>query len=116
MAEPIKKKPTYKALIFDLDDTLFDTTRYCLKPALQSAFDVMIKAGLNATIEACFEERTRFHAANPRGDFFASLLETFGTREGARSSRAEILDAGKNAFYVRNVEKNIFVFAHVKET
>lgn len=116
MAASINVKPGYKALVFDLDDTLFDTTRYCLTPALQNAFEVMIGAGLNTTIAACFEERAKFHAASPRGDFFAHLVETFGARDDARTTQKALLDAGKKAFYVREVEKDIFVFARVKET
>jgi putative hydrolase of the HAD superfamily len=108
-------KHRYKVLIFDLDDTLFDTSGMLVKPALREAAAAMAALGLNATPEMCAMERIHFLKASPRGDLFAHLVNKFGIKEGSGASPEQIRETGSAAFYKREVEKNIFPYPRVRE-
>ena len=100
-------------VVFDLDDTLLDTSRLLIPRATQEACRAMIESGLHASIEdataACRDRATK----SPRQDLFMSLVKKFGVQEGCDPLR--VATAGNQAFYNRKVEEDITVFPGVIE-
>lgn len=95
----------YQTLIFDLDDTLFDTFGQLVGPAAREACQAMIDAGLNAELEYAVQKRERLFKAYPRQDVYALLVDQLGCKNSAEA-RA-VRDAGHNAYYHRDVEDHI---------
>jgi len=104
----------FKAVIFDLDDTLFDTWSSCYPAAARESCEAMVREGLNCTSDQCVKERENFFKTMPRSDVFQHIVSHFGVN-GGRSSDA-VAALGKKAFHARQVEKNIRLFSGVKET
>jgi FMN phosphatase YigB (HAD superfamily) len=57
--------PTIRCVIFDLDDTLYDCFGQRVKPAHHHAAEAMVKAGLNATVEAAYRARMKAFNDDP---------------------------------------------------
>jgi putative hydrolase of the HAD superfamily len=105
----------YKAIVFDLDDTLFDTWEKCTKPASLESCEAMIKAGLNCTPEEGIAERERAYKRNPRKDPYENLVNRFGLRADSQPPTV-VTEAGRVAFQSRNVEPDIKLFPGVQRT
>lgn len=93
-----RPSPTLQVLVFDLDDTLIDTTGLLLGPAHIDAAQAMIGAGLNGTTQEVAHARVAFTRTHPGEDLEALLIERFGASRPAAAS-----DAGRRAFYRRPV-------------
>lgn len=104
----------YKAVIFDLDDTLFDTWGTCYPAAAKESCDAMVAAGLNCSGDTCVKERDSFFKTMPRRDVFQHIVSHFGVRSGGKSAD-EIVALGKKSFHSRQVEKNIKLFPGTME-
>ncbi len=104
----------YKAIILDLDDTLFDTWGTCYPAAAKESCDAMVQAGLNCSGETCVKERDTFFKTMPRRDVFKHIVEHFGVRPGGKSSE-EVAAIGKKTFHSRQVEKDIRLFTGARE-
>jgi FMN phosphatase YigB (HAD superfamily) len=65
----LKKKnktiPRIRCVIFDLDDTLFDSMGQRVRPAHRHAAEAMVRAGLNATVDAAYRARMRAFRQDP---------------------------------------------------
>ena len=103
----------FSDLIFDLDDTLMDTTGQLVVPAAREACEAMILAGLDADLEICIEERARLFAASPREDLYGNLVSHFGVKPGSCPEAVRL--AGVRAFFHREVETNIQPFDRVPQ-
>ncbi len=103
----------FSHLIFDLDDTLMDTTGQLVEPAARESCEAMIQAGLDADLELCLQERARIFAAAPREDLYANLVSFFGVVAGADPDAVRL--AGHNAFFHREVEDTIVPFDQAPE-
>lgn len=98
-----------KSIIFDLDDTLLDTSGFLIPAAAREACQAMIDAGLNCDLETCLQTRTAILRSNPRSQVYRELAEKIGVRP-ATYPQAYVNDvafAGHKAFHIRNVEENI---------
>ncbi|MBK9294334.1 MAG: HAD family hydrolase [Oligoflexia bacterium] len=102
-----------KNIIFDLDDTLFDTYGLLVKPASMEAFQVMIEKGLNATTKACMQAHADFKKNNIRENVFLKIAEHFGSKGDIKTS--VLARAGENAFLKRSIKENIKLFPQTKE-
>lgn len=102
----------FKVLIFDLDDTLFDTWETCVRPATSQACHLMIQAGLKATLEQATREAERHLLQFPRRDTFIHLSAHFGVKG---ITATEISEIGRRAFFERKVEDNITLFPGTRE-
>ena len=89
---------TLRAVIFDLDDTLIDTTGLLLGPAHLEAARAMIAAGLDGVVEEVAHARVAFTRTHPGDDLEALLIERFGASDPDR-----VRAAGRAAFYCRPV-------------
>ena len=88
----------FDIIVFDLDDTLLDTSRYLIPQASREACAAMIKAGLRTTLDACLAERESFVQRNPRESVYDHLADHFPSTD-----RRAVLKAGHDAFYSRDV-------------
>jgi putative hydrolase of the HAD superfamily len=83
-----------RAIAFDLDDTLMDTTGILVPNAAQNAFQILIHAGLNLTLDQCEEKRTQMIKNVSHKDVFSVLAKDHGTEK-----TLEVLDLANKAFY-----------------
>ncbi len=88
---------TIDAIVFDLDDTLLDTSGLLLEPAHREACQAMISAGLDVTLDRLLATREQLHRQHPREDLDTLLCAHFGQDEPA------IAQAGRKAFYQRPI-------------
>ena len=86
-----------QALLFDLDDTLLETSRLLVPAAHQEAAEAMVQAGLPATVEAALATRLRFANERPREDVNRLTAQWFGCEDPA------VIEAGRRAFYHRDI-------------
>lgn len=86
-----------RAVLFDLDDTLFDCNSQLVLPAHREAVAAMIRAGLPGRKEELLQRRLHLFAHHPREDVDRLLAASFGLET------PEVVDAGRRAFYVREV-------------
>lgn len=80
---------TIKTIIFDLDNTLFDTEALT-EIVLKQAVEEMVKAGLNCSVEEGHQKIKEF-ITDPNK--FERLVKFFGPE------KQEIIDIGKNKYY-----------------
>lgn len=73
----IKCLMPYKAIIFDLDDTLLDSSEQLIPQTLRKVFGILQKHQLPITWEEFHLKRKDFFEKNGRGSFFQSLLSDF---------------------------------------
>jgi putative hydrolase of the HAD superfamily len=92
----------YKHLIFDLDDTLLDTSGALIPAAARRAVEAMIRATENETTEASSQDpqvwlakRLDILAKDPRADVWLRLA----------SGDDEIADIGRRAFFTHPIEQ-----------
>ncbi len=113
------ERPTrYRHIVFDLDDTLLDTSRLLIPVASREALEKMISEGLGADLPQAlnaWSELTRSPDRRPdhnrrRQDIFTQLADRFGASDAARVARL-----GSEAFYNRKVESHITLFPGARE-
>ena len=83
-----------RAIAFDLDDTLMDTTGILVPAAATNAFQILIEAGLSLTLAECEIKRTQYIKNISHKDTFAKLAHEFGTE-----STIKALHHANKAFY-----------------
>ena len=96
-------------IIFDLDDTLLDTSKLLIPRAVQDSCQAMIEAGLRCKMEECLKARREFVQAGNRGSVYDHLIEVFGITEAneANLMPAQVSKIGYESFYCRNVPSDI---------
>ncbi len=70
-----------KAIAFDLDDTLLDTTGLLVPKASAEAFAILIKAGLQLTQVECEKYRLEMIKETSHKEVFEKLSQQFGSAE-----------------------------------
>ena len=100
-------------LIFDLDDTLLDTSRLLVPHASKEACEAMIGAGLQTDLSQCLLACERHRASRSRLSLFSFLVESFGTRDQTQAD--DVAKAGYKGFYNRQVEPDISLAPDVEE-
>jgi uncharacterized cofD-like protein len=98
-----------KAIIFDLDDTLFDCSGKLVDNARKRAAEAMVKAGLKTAVKDIYKKMVEITKNSPRSDIFDKLFEHFDIKD------QEVIQAGINAYNSEDVE-NIKPFPDVLET
>ncbi len=87
--------PAIRCVIFDLDDTLYDCFGQRVKPAHHHAARAMVKAGLNATIDAAYRARMKAFRDDPMlRHIDAVVCEHFGGGDPVAIS-----EAARNAYF-----------------
>lgn len=70
-----------KAIAFDLDDTLLDTTGILVPKASADAFQILIDNGLNLSMQQCQELRLKMIQTMSHKEVFKLLALQFGTEQ-----------------------------------
>ena len=87
--------PSIRAVVFDLDDTLFDCLGQCVGPAHREAARAMAEAGARASVEEILE--TRLALAGVERDLDDAVAATFRS-----VNPAKVAEAGRRAFFDRD--------------
>lgn len=103
----------FRVVIFDLDDTLFDTTKHLIQPAAAEACQAMVKAGLSSTVEKALELRGQILEKTRTKNVWAELARRFGVAEG--KTPESVSEAGFRAFYEREIREDIKLFPEAPE-
>jgi FMN phosphatase YigB (HAD superfamily) len=101
-------------LIFDLDDTLFDTFGLLVQPAVAEACEAMIHEGLRSTLTESKARYFREFILDPRQNIYERLVKIFGVKEGVDPSH--VAAVGAQAFYYRKIKERLETFEGVHET
>lgn len=102
-----------KCLIFDLDDTLMDTTQILVPQAAFKSCKVMIQEGLKTTLEECLLMRSKFlENSNYPDDVYNYLIHFFGIKN---PQRAEFVSQRGEATFRRPDLKDLKLFEGVQE-
>jgi putative hydrolase of the HAD superfamily len=91
-----------RAIAFDLDDTLMDTSGILAPRAALNAFQILIDAGLKLTLDQCEEKRTQMIKNVSHKDVFATLAKDHGTAE-----TLNVLDLANKAFYEPHLQNQL---------
>jgi putative hydrolase of the HAD superfamily len=92
--------PRIEAVVFDLDDTLIDTSGQLLEPAHREAAEAMVRAGLCASVEAVARRRMELATLRPGEDLDAIVAEDFGS-----PGDPALIAAARKAFFERRIER-----------
>ncbi len=98
-----------KAVIFDLDDTLFDCSGLLVANARKRAAKAMIKSGVNLTEKQLIEEQKKLNELNPTSNVFELIALNY-----AKTNKNEITKKALEAYNSGEVEE-IYLFKGVKE-
>jgi len=105
-----KKRPTAKrssveavirCVIFDLDDTLYDCFAQRVKPAHHHAAAAMVKAGLNAGVDAVYRARMKAFQDDP----MLRHIDAVVTAHYGGGDPVTISEAARNAYFTCPVGK-----------
>ena len=88
------------AVVFDLDDTLFDTLGQCVRPAQREAAAAMCAAGLRAPLEAVLALREAFQGQPVDVDRLVAQTLLDGRVPAGTVER--VAAAGRRAFFARD--------------
>ncbi len=83
-----------RAIAFDLDDTLMDTTGILVPDAAKNAFQILIDAGLRLTLDECEKKRTQLIKSISHKDVFSKLAHEHGMQK-----TVAVLNLANKAFY-----------------
>lgn len=97
----------YKAIIFDLDDTLLNTSDYILPQAIKESNEAMVKAGAPSTADQLYKLRIKLHAENPEEPVIPMMVKSLGLDDEAA---ARVTKAGLDAFYNRDVKEPLVLY------
>src|ERR1039458_5832025 len=98
-----------KHMIFDLDDTLFDTYGQLVKPAAREACQAMVNKGLRSSVDDCVRAREDIFKHSPRKDVYLQIIDRLGVKDGSHAD--DIRKAGFDAFHYRNIKETINLFS-----
>ncbi|MBC7466534.1 MAG: HAD hydrolase-like protein [Bdellovibrio sp.] len=79
-----------KAIAFDLDDTLLDTTGILVPKASAHAFQILINNGLRLTLAECQERRLQMIQTMSHKEVFRILADEFGNQQTVAAVPAAI--------------------------
>ncbi len=83
-----------RAIAFDLDDTLLDTSGILVPAATRHSFQILIENGLALTYEQCEQHRLQMIRSVSHKDVFAILAKKFGSEK-----TESVVPAAIRAFY-----------------
>lgn len=90
----LKISMSIKAIAFDLDDTLLDTSGLLVPAASRHAFELLQKAGLTLSLDECEKFRLKLIRTISHKDVFKKLAAEYGTEK-----TLEAVALANKAFY-----------------
>jgi len=88
------------AVVFDLDDTLFDTTGQLMEPAHREAAQAMIDAGLEAPLEALVTLRLELGRSRVGEDTNVLAAGAYG-----HGPDSPVVEAGRSTYFKRRIDR-----------
>lgn len=83
-----------RAIAFDLDDTLMDTSGILAPTAAENAFKILREAGLSLSLAECEQKRTEWIKSISHKDVFEKLARDYGNQ-----ATLKVVDQANKAFY-----------------
>jgi FMN phosphatase YigB (HAD superfamily) len=111
--EQLKWTSRFDALIFDLDDTLLDTTGQLIVPAVRRACNAMIEVGLRAELDSAVAAHEKYFRERPRENVYHLIAEHFGM-DGA-TSPAEAGRIGSRSYTHFELDRPLDLFEGVHD-
>lgn len=102
------------SIIFDLDDTLFNTSKQTVPFAIKESCEIMIKMGLNTDVKSCVEYRKNLSQDLQKPHPYKALVHNFGLKPDC--NKKQVIQSGEDAFYKRKIKEDIDTFPYVRET
>ena len=102
---------TYTNVIFDLDDTLINTTQQLIPIAMEILKDVLVSYEISISTDELMQLRKEFYERNPRESFNRHLVNTFFHLD----DHSEVLKKLHEAFYNIPLPDHIELIAHAEE-
>ena len=87
------------AVVFDLDDTLFDTTGQLMEPAHREAAEAMIAAGLDAPLEPLLALRLELGRSRVGEDTNVLAAQAYG-----HGPDSPVVEAGRSTYFKRRID------------
>ncbi len=85
----------FRTVVFDLDDTLLDTSALLIPLAARQACEGMISAGLECSLDLCLTLRAQLAAQNSHIDIFSEIAR----QQAPPEKQNEIVAQALNKFY-----------------
>jgi putative hydrolase of the HAD superfamily len=85
----------FRTVVFDLDDTLLDTSALLIPLAARQACEAMIEAGLECSLDVCLTLRAQLAAQNSHVDIFSEIAK----QQGPMQKQSQIVAEALNKFY-----------------
>lgn len=99
-----------KAIAFDLDDTLLDTTGLLVPTASVESFRILIQAGLKLTLDECEAKRLEWIKKISHRDVFEKLANEYGDE-----STRKVVPQAIQVFYEPNIPSTLPLLPGAKE-
>ena len=100
-----------KAIIFDLDDTLYDCSYTLTEPAQQRAIKAMVDQGLNSSIDEAMQQIPALRSAHQgKVNIVEALVEHFGPK------RDGLVETGMDAYNAADILGDIALFPGALQT
>ncbi|MBL7544967.1 MAG: HAD family hydrolase [Bdellovibrionaceae bacterium] len=96
---------TYKAIAFDLDDTLIDTTNELIPFACRKIHTYLLSEGYPGTFEEFDVLRKNFVKTKSHKEFFKNLVSTFSIQDSSR--RPDIISNLNQLFYEPTIPSHL---------
>ena len=88
-----------KAIAFDLDDTLIDTSGLLVPQASKKSCKEMLAHGLQCDLESCLSDRARMAPTHSHKEIFKIIANTYSPKEFSEEKRQTIAQVGIEHFY-----------------
>ncbi len=99
-----------EAIIFDLDDTLYDCTNTLTQAAIERALDAMVDAGLKASLQEAKHFLKTYQQTEKRIHPIEAVMNYFGPNKEC------LLDHGMSAYNIPAIDRDISLFPDVLDT
>ncbi len=101
-----------KGIIYDLDDTLFDTTGILFYQALKNASNTLLENGFNSDYDTLFSFlKEKSNDIKSVADLFGTLCKEFGYSDDDTN---KFIDAAKISYYSSELPSNLSPFDDVR--
>ena len=97
-----KDSTKYQSIVFDLDDTLLDTSGILVPIASLKACQSLVDAGLNCSLDDCMRMRHRLAADQSHTEIFTEIVNFYGA-----SNTSQAIQSALEVFYNPEVPQNL---------